>query len=56
MNHEPHTNALMALIASWGVFLSSLVVKAIPFLQALSLILAMSASIYAIRYYRSKTK
>lgn len=52
MNHD---HPLAAITTTWGLFLTSLVVKAIPFLQALSLILAITASVYAIRYYNHRT-
>jgi hypothetical protein len=55
MNHDHHAAALIGTMASWGLFFGSLVVSALPYMQFLSLALAMTASVYAIRYYRART-
>lgn len=46
--------ALAGTISAWGFFLSSIVLKALPFLQLVSLVAAIAASIYASRYYSRK--
>lgn len=53
MQHSPesHGSALVGVIGSWIVYWSSLAVKAMPLLQALSLIAATVASICGAIYY-----
>lgn len=51
MGNDHPAIALTGTLSSWGLFVSSLVLKALPFLQLVSLVAAIAASIYAIRYY-----
>jgi hypothetical protein len=53
---QDHSAAAAAsTVSGWGLFLTSLATNSLPFLQMASLVLAIAASCYAIRYYRKRT-
>jgi hypothetical protein len=56
MSGDHHTGALTAVIGGWVAWLAAAAAKVTPILQAMSLILAIAASAYAIRYYRRRLK
>jgi hypothetical protein len=60
MNAMEHINhpaaALGATIAGWLMWAGSFAIQAEPFLRVISLVLAITASIYAIRVWRKKLK
>lgn len=55
-NSEHPVVALGATVLGWLMWAGSFAVQAEPFLRVLSLVLAIIASVYAIRVWRKKLK
>ncbi len=51
---EHHAGAIIGAVTSWVGVAASVIAAAMPFLQVLSIALAITASIYAIRVSRRK--
>ncbi len=57
LDHVDHpVAALSATVLGWLMWAGSFAIQAEPFLRVLSLVLAIIASVYAIRVWRKKLK
>lgn len=52
MSQDHHFNNMPALVASWGFFVSSLAVNALPYVQIVALVFSIVASFYVIKKNR----